>query len=121
MVSWPCGARGASSAAIMISHMIQMMRSIHPTRMGNDSLYLARLMRPPKEKRYQFQSMRPSPEGGAARAPDYCRPWRGPGSVPQQLVDAGLGAGALVDAFHDDGAGRRGTRLAVFQRFSGQG
>src|SRR5581483_8509528 len=41
--------------------------------------------------------------------------------VPQQLVDAGLGAGALVNPFDDDGAGRRRAWLAVFQRFGRQG
>src|SRR5439155_21941925 len=36
--------------------------------------------------------------------------------IPQQLVDAGLGAGALVDALDDHGAGGRRAGLAVLQR-----
>src|SRR6478672_8311779 len=40
--------------------------------------------------------------------------------VPQQFVDAGLGAGALVDALDDDGAGGRGTGLAVLEGARGQ-
>src|SRR5260370_40896165 len=36
--------------------------------------------------------------------------------IPQQLVDAGLGAGALVDALDDDGAARGRPGLAVLQR-----
>src|SRR6185312_13715933 len=41
--------------------------------------------------------------------------------IPQQFVDAGLGAGALVDALHDHGAGGRRAGLAVRQRLAGQG
>src|SRR6266851_7828909 len=41
--------------------------------------------------------------------------------VPQKLVDAGLGAGAFVDALDDDGAGGGRARLAILQGFCGQG
>src|SRR5215469_959019 len=41
-------------------------------------------------------------------------------SVPQQLVDRGLGAGALVDPLHDHGAGGRGADLAVLHRLARQ-
>src|ERR1700692_986783 len=37
-------------------------------------------------------------------------------SIPQQLVDAGLGAGALVDALDDHGTGGGGAGRAVLQR-----
>src|SRR5476649_350615 len=43
------------------------------------------------------------------------------GLVPQQFVDRGLGAGALVDALDDDGTGGGGARLAVLERPAGQG
>src|SRR5216683_7833201 len=36
-------------------------------------------------------------------------------SIPQQFVDAGLGAGALIDALDDHGAGGGGAGLAVLQ------
>src|SRR5216684_5524885 len=42
-------------------------------------------------------------------------------SIPQKLVDAGLGAGALVDALDDHGAGGGGPGLAVLQRAARQG
>src|SRR4051794_207224 len=41
-------------------------------------------------------------------------------SIPQQFVDAGLGAGAFVDAFDDDRAGGGRTGLAVLQRLARQ-
>jgi hypothetical protein len=81
MVSWSCGARVAMSAVTMISHMIHMIRSIHPTRMGNDSQNLARLMRPSKEKRYQFQSMGTTSGAVARPGPEIGRPWIARGSI----------------------------------------
>src|ERR1700730_17192868 len=41
--------------------------------------------------------------------------------VPQKLVNAGLGAGALVDALDDHGAGGRGAGRTVLQRSRRQG
>src|SRR6187455_1756667 len=80
---------------------------IKPNSTGIASQNLARLMRPSKRNRYQVQSMPKPPEAGripptgtlVARESPWVR------SIPQQLVDAGLGAGALVNALHDHGAG----------------
>ena len=41
-------------------------------------------------------------------------------SLPQQLVDAGLGAGLRVDRLHDHRAIERWAGRAVGQRFAGQ-
>src|SRR5215207_5026297 len=80
-------------------------------------------MRLSKRKRYQVQSIPKTPGGHRMPPTRYVsRAGKSPvRSVPQQLVDAGLGAGALVDALHDHGAGGRGAGLAVLQRLAGQG
>src|SRR5512139_71679 len=89
---------------------------IKPNSTGIASHILARLMRPSKRNRYQVQSIRDAP-GAYARIRYVSRAGKTwVRSVPQQLVDAGLGAGALVDALHDHGAGGRGAGLAVRQR-----
>src|SRR5215510_7159038 len=41
-------------------------------------------------------------------------------SIPQQLVDRGLGPGLLVDPLDDDGAIEAGPRIAIGQRLSRQ-
>src|SRR5215213_3096614 len=79
-------------------------------------------MRPWKRKRYQVQSIPEAPGGRRMPPTRYVsRAGKSPvRSVPQQLVDAGLGAGALVDALHDHGAGGRWAGLTVFHGLAGQ-
>src|SRR5664279_3945221 len=81
------------------------------------SQYLPRLMRPSNPNRNDLVSIARPPDGRK------CPAVRNVGRVrqvsvrliPQQLVDAGFGAGALVDPLDDDRAGGRGPGLAVFQ------
>src|SRR6266568_3467176 len=95
---------------------------IKPNRTTIASHNLARLMRPSKRKRNHVQSMPKAPEDGRMPPTRYIgRAGKSPVRlIPQQLVDAGLGAGALVDALDDHRAGGRRAGLAVLQRLAGQ-
>src|SRR5438128_315223 len=95
---------------------------INPNRTTIASHNLARLIRPSKRNRYQVQSMPKAPDGGRMPSIRYVsRAGQSPVRlVPQQLVDAGFGAGALVDALHDHGAGGGRAGLAVLQGLAGQ-
>src|SRR3954469_19544986 len=82
---------------------------------------LPRVIRPLKLNRYQAQSIAISERGILPRCGSWSpQPWFWFASVPQQLVDRGLGTGALVDALHDDGAGGRRADLAVLHRLARQ-
>src|SRR5262252_6564346 len=99
---------------------------IQPTMAIPASQYLARLMRPSKLNRCPIQSMTISGRRGSRSGywsrlrvcrfelgvtsyfqeeGAHVRCFGSRESIPQQLVDAGLGAGSLVDALDDDGAG----------------
>src|SRR5215510_9254464 len=44
-----------------------------------------------------------------------------PRSIPEKLVDRGLGAGSLINGLHDHGAIKRRARRAVRQQFAWYG
>src|SRR5690242_18164337 len=140
---FPAGSIVLATTSASQRQARQAHNSIQPNMTRLPSQNLARLMRPSKLNRYQVQftaiSERGTPadseigrfRGAPGSVAAYPLPLKGGGqvggratanpgkSIAQQLVDAGLGAGALVDALDDDGAGGRGTGLAVFQRFAG--
>src|SRR5262249_55594255 len=95
----------------------------------NASQYFPRLRRPLNEKSNPRQSMKKISDGWqrfAARPAKGKRlaqgcPRQRSASVAEQFVDRGLGAGALVDSFHDHRARERRAGRTVRQRPAGQG
>src|SRR3982074_74580 len=81
---------------------------------GPSATQRARLMRSSKLNRNQFQSIADTPDGGSRPRSGrlVASAAFGSISVPQQLVDAGFGAGAFVHALDDHSAGGGGAGLA---------